>query len=160
VTFRPVLWDATAGVLPTAADASEARAEADLTALNCAQHGTAPAAAESAYLAACSEDGKGKYLLGPSALSGRHVHDAKSAAGSGRWQVQVTFDAVGGQQLAAVTSSLAGTGKPLAIAVGGTVVSAPSVEAPIGDGRLQISGAFDRTTADQLAAVLTLGASG
>ncbi|GAA1983924.1 SecDF P1 head subdomain-containing protein [Catenulispora subtropica] len=129
----------------------------DVSAQDCSPSATAPSA-DTQELDACSEDGKTKYHLGPSALSGSHVKSAKADQANGRWQVDVEFDSLGAKTFGDLTTSLAGTGKLIAITVGGTVISAPSVQVPITDGELRISGQFDRTGADELAAALTAGA--
>ncbi|NUR32352.1 MAG: hypothetical protein HOV83_41980 [Catenulispora sp.] len=122
--------------------------------------GATPPAAGTDDLAATSVDGKTKYILGPSALSGTHVRSAKAEVPNGMWQIQVTLDAVGAKAFGDLTSALAGTGKLIAIAVGDTVISAPTVQAAITDGEIQISGGFDRDKAEELAAALSAGAKG
>jgi preprotein translocase subunit SecD len=135
VTFRPVLWDSSQGAAP------------------------APSAGAD-DLAATSADGKTKYILGPTAVSGTHVRSAEAEVPQGVWQIQVTLDSAGAKEFGDLTSSLAGTGKLIAIAVGDTVISAPTVQAAITDGKIQISGGFDRDKAEDLAAALTAGAKG
>lgn len=135
VTFRPVLWDSSQGTTP------------------------APAAGADG-LAATSVDGKTKYVLGPSALSGTHVRSAEAKAPNGTWEIEVTLDSTGAKEFGDLTAALAGTGKLIAITVGDTVVSAPTVQSAITDGEIQISGGFDRDKAEELAAALTAGAKG
>jgi len=154
VTFRPVLWNGTGQPMPSASGDSETRAEAALSALDCTHPDKAPPAAGPEYLAACSRDGKTKYLLGPSALSGARVHTAVAVSMDGNWRVDVTLDSEGSTQFADLTSSLSQTGQQLAIAVGATVESAPTVQSPITDGKVEISGGLDEGTAQQLAAAL------
>lgn len=161
LTFRPVLWDSAAGTpMPSAADAAETHAETVLNTLNCSQPDKTPSAAAGDPLPACSLDGKIKYLLGPSALSGSHVNSATSAAADGIWRVDVALDSAGAKAFGDLTTSLAGTGKLVAITVGGVVVSAPTVQQPITDGKLQITGQFDQQKAADLAAALIAGAKG
>ncbi|MFL6110730.1 MAG: SecDF P1 head subdomain-containing protein [Catenulispora sp.] len=157
VTFRPVLWNGTDQPLPAATDDSETRAEAALPTLDCTHPDKVPSAADTEYLAACSLDGKTKYLLGPSALSGARVRTAKISIPDGIWQVDVTLDPEGTRQFAALTTSLAKTGQQLAITAGATVESAPSVRSAITDGQVQINGGLDRGAAERLAAALTAG---
>ncbi|MFD0634543.1 hypothetical protein ACFQ9X_26365 [Catenulispora yoronensis] len=153
-----MIWVGGQGAMPTAANDSETRAETALGALDCAHPEQLPSA-DGDYLAACSVDGLAdKYLLGPSALSGAHISSAKSTAVDGRWQVDVTFDAIGAKDFAALTASMAANSGQLAITVGATVESAPLVQSPITDGRIQISGQFDQGEAAALAAAFTAGA--
>lgn len=141
--------------MPTASGGAEDKAVSALATLDCRKP---LSVAETDYLAACSSDGKTKYLLGPTAVAGRDISSAKSSQADNLWQVEVTLDSKGAKQFADLTSSVAGTGKLIAIAVGGTVISAPQVQAPIMDGQVQITGQFDRAKADELAAALTAGA--
>lgn len=158
LTFRPVLSDGTdQQPIPSPSSDSETRAEAALASLDCTHPDQAPPVADTEYLAACSLDGKTKYLLGPSAVSGAHVQTAKHVSAIGGWAVEVTLDSVGAKQFGDLTSSLAGTGRELAIAVGATVESAPTVQTPITDGRVRIDGKFDQNEAAQLAAVIAAG---
>jgi len=146
--------------MPTASGGPEGTAITALTTLDCSQSTKPPTVADTDYLAACSSDGKTKYLLGPTAVSGKRVSSAKSSQANGVWQVDVSLDSAGAKQFGDLTTSLSGTGKLIAIAVGGTVISAPSVQQPIMDGNVQISGQFDRAKADELAAALSAGAMG
>ncbi len=69
--------------------------------------------------------------------------------------VGFTFDAQGGKRFAQTTRE--NTGKPFAIIVDGSVISAPNINEPILGGRGQISGGFTVESANQLAIALRSG---
>lgn len=69
--------------------------------------------------------------------------------------VGFTFDAQGGRRFAVTTQQ--NTGKPFAIIVDGSVISAPNINEPILGGRGQISGGFTVESANQLAIALRSG---
>ncbi|QDX25718.1 protein translocase subunit SecD [Sphingomonas suaedae] len=69
--------------------------------------------------------------------------------------VGFTFDAQGGRRFAQTTQQ--NTGKPFAIIVDGSVISAPNINEPILGGRGQISGGFTVESANQLAIALRSG---
>ncbi|MFF3764008.1 protein translocase subunit SecD [Streptomyces sp. NPDC001922] len=113
---------------------------------------------------ACSDDGKQKYVLGPSDVAGTEVTDAKAGfdnqQGNG-WLVQLDFNDKGSKQFAASTGKLAAQQAPqnqFAIVLDGQVVSAPSVQSSITGGNAEISGNFTQQTAEDLANVLSYGA--
>src|SRR2546423_2401973 len=131
VTFRPVLWNGTGQPMPSASGDSETRAEAALSALDCTHPDKAPPAAGPEYLAACSRDGKTKYLLGPSALSGARVHTAVAVSMDGNWRVDVTLHSEGSTQFADLTSSPSQTGPQLALPGGAPPRAAPPRPEPM-----------------------------
>jgi preprotein translocase subunit SecD len=102
-------------------------------------------------LISCDDDGV-SYLLGPAIITGG-VESAQAAvpANSVSWVVEVKLDASASATFARTSRDLAGTMTQFAIVVDGTVVSAPTVNAPILDGVLQISGSFDEDSAHRLA---------
>lgn len=69
--------------------------------------------------------------------------------------VGFTFDSQGGRRFAEVTQQ--NTGKPFAIIVDNTIISAPNINEPILGGRGQISGGFTVEGANQLAIALRSG---
>jgi len=69
--------------------------------------------------------------------------------------VGFTFDSNGGKRFAQTTRE--NTGKPFAIIVDGSVISAPNINEPILGGRGQISGGFTVESANQLAIALRSG---
>lgn len=70
--------------------------------------------------------------------------------------VSITFDQQGGAKFAELTRN--NVGKPFAIILDGTVISAPNINEPILGGQAQISGSFTIESADQLAISLRSGA--
>ncbi|MGK5631138.1 protein translocase subunit SecD [Streptomyces sp. URMC 123] len=113
---------------------------------------------------ACSRDGAEKYLLGPAAVEGTDVDDAKAGLDTQRgagWIVQLDFNDKGSKKFADVTGKLAAQPDPqnrFAIELDGQVVSAPSVNGPIVGGNAEISGGFQQPEAEDLANMLSFGA--
>jgi preprotein translocase subunit SecD len=109
------------------------------------------------YVAACSEDGAAKYLLGPSVVEGTDVTDASAGtrAGTGEWIVQLDFNSEGSAAWASYTA--ANVGGRVGITLDGRVISAPTINSAISGGT-EISGSFDQTTATELANQLKYGA--
>jgi len=89
-------------------------------------------------------------------VSGDQLIDAKQEFDQNQ-QVVVgfTFDSQGGRRFAQTTQ--ANTGKPFAIIVDGSVISAPNINEPILGGRGQISGGFTVESANELAIALRSG---
>ncbi|WP_366933937.1 protein translocase subunit SecD [Brevibacterium renqingii] len=112
----------------------------------------------------CSHDGKAKYILGPVELAGDHLADANAGYASGANGVQTNqpavnleFDSTGREIFKQITSDITGKQQPynqFAIELDGLVLSAPSSNAVISDGKAQITGDFSldeaQTLADQL----------
>lgn len=138
--------------------------------LNCS---TSEARSKASRLAAQTEPGKPvvtcdaenplKYALGPVAVQGKNVDDAKAAFDQQRgqgWIVQMSFDGKGSDAFAKVTGELSQKPQPqnqFAIVLDGEVVSAPSVsERLVGDA--EISGDFTQQSAEDLANILSYGA--
>jgi preprotein translocase subunit SecD len=128
-------------------------------------------------LITCEADGSAKYILGPVEISGEQISDATSGVignsqgvSTGVWGVFITFNAQGTDDFAKVTTRLnaidpANAGSPnrdprnrFAIVLDGKVISAPSTQAAILDGKPQISGSFTQETAKTLADQLKFGA--
>ena len=139
-----------------------------LDALNCtdpkARAAAGLGARPSEPTVACDEKGKAKYALGPAAVSGTDVDDAKAAfdnqSGAG-WIVTLDFNSTGAKKFADVTGKLAAQQPPnnqFAIVLDNEVVSAPSVSSAITGGNAQISGSFTQQSASDLANVLSYGA--
>jgi preprotein translocase subunit SecD len=140
----------------------------DCATLDTAQTNVAPVGEP---LVTCEEDGSYKYILGPVEVSGERIANATSGlvpnsqgASTGVWGVFITFDGKGTEQFAAVTQRLNSyiTTDPVrnrfAIVLDGKVISAPSTEAVISDGKPVISGSFTQETAKTLADQLKFGA--
>ncbi|TGD08737.1 protein translocase subunit SecD [Brevibacterium sp. S111] len=115
----------------------------------------------------CSEDGQAKYILGPVELSGDHLADANFgyAAGANGVQtnkpaVNLSFDATGREIFKQITSDITGKQQPynqFAIELDGLVLSAPTSNAVITDGKAEISGNFTLDEAQTLANQLKNG---
>lgn len=112
-----------------------------------------------------------KYILGPVEVSGETIADASSGLitnsqgiSTGEWGVFITFNDTGTQQFAAVTERLFGfdpstdVRNRFAIVLDGKVISAPTTQGIITDGKPQISGSFTQETAKVLADQLKFGA--
>ncbi|CAN5328283.1 protein translocase subunit SecD [soil metagenome] len=112
-----------------------------------------------------------KYILGPVEVSGETIADASSGliansqgVSTGTWGVFITFDAEGTEQFAAVTERLYGfdpntdVRNRFAIVLDGRVISAPTTQGVITDGKPQISGSFTQESAKTLADQLKFGA--
>lgn len=121
-------------------------------------------------LIACSDDGTQRYILGPVEVSGDEITDAtaglvsnQQGVSTGQWAVNIQFDGEGTDAFAAVTQRLFAfqQGTPqnqFAIVLDGEVISAPTTNAIISDGRPQISGSFTQESAQTLADQLKYGA--
>ncbi|HWE88703.1 MAG TPA: protein translocase subunit SecD [Pseudonocardiaceae bacterium] len=119
-------------------------------------------------LVACSQDGKTKYILDKSIISGTDISDANSGPdpnGAG-YVVNLTFNGHGSGIWASYTgahntggstnSSSAPPADYVAFVLDGQVVSASVIQSTI-TGSTQISGNFDQTGAQNLANVLKYG---
>lgn len=119
-------------------------------------------------LITCDDQNQVKYLLGPVEVKGQNISDASAGlvqtsqgATTGQWAVNIVFDSTGTKQFADVTTRLVGlTGaqNQFAIVLDGKVISAPTTQAAITDGKPQITGNFTETTAKSLADQLKFGA--
>ena len=91
-------------------------------------------------------------------VDGADLTDAQPGQNSqtGEWVVNFTFNSLGTRRFADVSS--ANVGKPFAIVLDNTVISAPRINEPITGGRGQISGSFDVKSATNLAILLRAGA--
>ncbi|MDO7882047.1 protein translocase subunit SecD [Salinibacterium soli] len=121
-------------------------------------------------LITCEQDGSFKYILGPVEVSGETISDATSGlvpnsqgVSTGVWGVFITFNGEGTEQFAQVTERLYGfpdtdPRNRFAIVLDGAVISAPTTNAIITDGKPVISGNFTQETAKVLADQLKFGA--
>lgn len=121
-------------------------------------------------MVACDPGSQGKYILGPVEVRGTEIASAdygmaRSAQGQAlnEWVVNIEFNDQGTQTFRAVTERLfaIGVGDPrnqFAIVLDGVIVSAPTTNAVIPDGRPQISGNFTEESAAALAEQLKYGA--
>jgi preprotein translocase subunit SecD len=109
------------------------------------------------YVAACSEDGTAKYLLGPTIIEGTQIDDATAGTDqtTGEWIVLLDFKSEGRTKWAQYTA--ANVGKNVAFTLDGRVVSAPTIQNAI-NGRTTITGQFNQESATTLANQLRYGA--
>lgn len=116
------------------------------------------------WLVTCSRDGSAKYLLQPAFIRGTQITDAQAqlpTQGAGGWQVTLSFNSEGADQLAEASRSLYRKAPPqnqFAIVLDGLVQSAPYFQEPILGGNAQITGNFTNQEAKDLANVLKYGA--
>ena len=89
-------------------------------------------------------------------ISGDQLADARQTYDqNGQPNVTINFNADGGRRFAKVTQE--NTGKPFAIIVDNSVISAPNINEPILGGSATISGGFTVDSANQLAIALRSG---
>ena len=131
--------------------------------------GTSAAAPSDEPLITCDQQGF-KYILGPVEVSGERIADASAglvpnAQGqtTGVWGVFITFDAEGTEQFADVATRLFPYGDTdprnrFAVVLDGWVITSPTTNAVITDGKPVISGSFTQETAKVLADQLKFGA--
>ncbi|MFD1723032.1 protein translocase subunit SecD [Amnibacterium endophyticum] len=130
-----------------------------------ANNGNAPA---DQPLVTCSDDGTAKYLLGPVEVPGTNITNATNGlvtnaqgATTGVWAVNLTLNAQGSRQFAAVSErlvSLTGARNQFGIVLDGRVVSAPGINEAITNGQAQITGNFTQDSSRALADQLKFGA--
>ena len=121
-------------------------------------------------LVTCDDTNTFKYILGPVEVAGETISDASAGtltnsqgASTGQWAVNIEFNAEGTEQFADVTTRLyafpqGDVHNQFAIVLDGAVISAPTTNAVITDGKPQISGNFTQETAKTLADQLKFGA--
>ncbi|WP_209730610.1 protein translocase subunit SecD [Arthrobacter sp. CAN_C5] len=121
-------------------------------------------------MVACEPGNMGKYILGPVEVPGTDIDSAdfgmqRGAQGQSlnTWAVNIQFNAEGSDTFREVTERLFafGQGDPrnqFAIVLDGAIISAPTTNAVIPDGRPSISGSFTEESAAALAEQLKYGA--
>jgi preprotein translocase subunit SecD len=109
------------------------------------------------HVAACSENGRDKFLLGPAILEGTEITDASAGTQptTGEWVVLLDFNSTGQATWAEYTA--ANVGSNVAFTLDGRVVSAPTITSAI-NGQTTITGQFDQQSAEELANQLRYGA--
>lgn len=138
--------------------------QAEFQAYDCANPTNDPANAPDADpLITCSTDGTAKYILGPVEIKGDDVADASSGVvqTNGQWAVNLVFNAEGTEKFTEISQRLYPLQRPLnqfAFVLDGTVLSAPSMNGIITDGKPQITGSFTQESAKTLADQLKYGA--
>ncbi|MET1060580.1 MAG: protein translocase subunit SecD [Nocardioides sp.] len=110
-------------------------------------------------LVTCDEEGV-KYLLSVPVVEGTELDSANAGQDqqSIDWQVQLSLKEQGTKAFAQVSQALVGTDQQFAIVLDGTVISAPTMDAVITDGRASITGNFKESEARELATSLKFGA--
>lgn len=119
-------------------------------------------------LITCDNSGIEKYILGPVELGGDVIEDAAAQLGTtstgattGEWAVQLTMNDEGTKVFGEISTRLYGASDPLnrfAFVLDGLVLSAPTMQAQILDGRPSITGGFTQEGAEALADQLRFGA--
>jgi preprotein translocase subunit SecD len=144
--------------------------QADFDAYDCKANAnkTSSSAPTDKPLITCDDQNTVKYLLGPVEVKGQDIKDAnaglvQSSQGvtTGQWAVNIVFNDAGTKAFADVTTrlvALQGSQNQFAIVLDGKVISAPTTQAAITDGKPQITGNFTETTAKALADQLKFGA--
>jgi len=110
------------------------------------------------FVAACSQNGTQKYLLGQTIIEGTDVKDASSGTQqtTGEWVVLLDFNNKAENTWAEYTA--ANVGKNVAFTLDGRVISAPTIQSAINSNPTTITGQFNQTTAEELANQLKYGA--
>lgn len=99
-------------------------------------------------------------VLSPAVIGGSHVKDANAAVpqNTAQWVVDIELDGEGGDTFDTVTEALTPTQGRFAVVLDGEVITAPTSNAHITNGKAQISGSFTQETAVDLANQLKYGA--
>jgi preprotein translocase subunit SecD len=119
-------------------------------------------------LVTCDDSGATKYLLGPVEVPGELISDATAGTetssqgvSTGRWVVNLVFNSEGTTKFAAISTRIVALDLPrnrFGVVLDGKVITAPTMNATITDGKAQISGSFTQTSATTLADQLKFGA--
>jgi preprotein translocase subunit SecD len=119
-------------------------------------------------MVACEPDTGMKYILGPVEVPGTDITDSSFGQVRGtqgqslnQWAVNIEFNAEGTETFKAVTErlfGLSGARNQFAIVLDGQVISAPTTNAVIPDGKPQITGNFTEESARVLSEQLKYGA--
>ncbi len=145
------------------------RLAAEFAAFTCDQVTTQNAAAADPKkpLITCDDTSTYKYILGPAEVSGQDISDANAGlvttsqgTSTGQWAVNIIFNSKGSSEFATVTTrlnALTGAQNQFAIVLDGRIISAPTTNAVITDGKPQITGSFTQATAQTLANQLKYG---
>ncbi|WP_022878906.1 preprotein translocase subunit SecD, partial [Microbacterium sp. B19] len=138
--------------------------QAQFLAYDCANPANNPAQAPADQpLITCDDSGSVKYILGPVELDGTDISNATNGQeqNTGQWAVNLVFNDQGTQKFAEISQRLYGAQAPLnqfAFVLDGSVLSAPSMNGIIVDGRPSITGSFTQATSKALADQLKYGA--
>ncbi|KAA9110544.1 protein translocase subunit SecD [Microbacterium rhizomatis] len=138
--------------------------QAQFLAYDCTNPANDPAnAPKDQPLITCDASGQAKYILGPVELDGSSISDATFGMEqqSGRWAVNLVFDSAGTETFGKISQRLYPATAPLnqfAFVLDGNVLSAPSMNGVILDGKPSITGSFTQESAKTLADQLKYGA--
>ncbi|HOA87181.1 MAG: protein translocase subunit SecD [Microbacteriaceae bacterium] len=138
--------------------------EAQYLAFDCADPSNDPASQpHDQPLITCDPEGLQKYILGPVEMEGSSIIDATYGLDqkTNRWTVNLAFDSDGTSTFGKISQRLYGAQPPLdqfAFVLDGYVLSAPSMNGLILDGKPSISGSFTQESAKVLADQLKYGA--
>jgi preprotein translocase subunit SecD len=144
---------------PGAAPVTQEEAAAEYATLTCApEDTTSEVDLPESFVAACTEDGTAKYLLGPAIIEGTQVGDASAGTEptTGEWVVLLDFQNEAEATWAAYTA--ANVGSNVAFTLDGRVISAPTIQGAITSNPTTITGDFDQESAEELANQLRYGA--
>ena len=142
----------------------------DFTNFNCDSLDEAGAniAPEAEPLITCDDTRQQKFILGPVEVRGANIADASHGLSvnsqgvtTGQWAVNMRFDSEGAKQFADVTRrliTLEGVRNQFAIVLDGQVITAPTTNSAITDGKAEITGSFTQESAKTLADQLKFGA--
>ncbi|WP_019180660.1 protein translocase subunit SecD [Microbacterium yannicii] len=140
------------------------RLYAEFLAYDCEDPSNDPANAPADQpLVTCEADSSIKYILGPVELDGSSIDDATFGlqTTNNQWSVNLAFDSEGTQTFGEISQRLYGADPPLnqfAFVLDGYVLSAPSMNGVILDGKPSITGSFTQESAKVLADQLKYGA--
>ena len=128
-------------------------------AFSCPPAGEAPVVADDPDLplVTCDEEGV-KFLLSKAMIEGTDLRSASSGLVDFGYVVNIAFKGDATKTFTMISQDLVGTERQFAIVLDGTVISAPTMEGVITDGRAQISGNFTQQSAQGLATSLKFGA--
>jgi len=138
--------------------------QAEYLAYDCTDPANDPAnAPKDEPLITCDADGTVKYILGPVELDGSSIDDATFGlqTTNNQWAVNLQFDDEGTKTFGEISQRLYGATAPLnqfAFVLDGYVLSAPSMNGVIMDGKPSITGSFTQESAKVLADQLKYGA--
>lgn len=137
--------------------------QAEFLAYDCADPANDPANAPADQPLITCEGNAAKYLLGPVELDGSSISDATFGLNTqtNQWAVNLVFDSNGTETFGEISQRLFLLTSPqnqFAFVLDGEVISAPSMNGVILDGKPQITGSFTQETAKVLADQLKYGA--
>lgn len=88
-------------------------------------------------------------------ITKEHIEGAISYSNQGQFVIDLQLDQIGSERSGRL--SLENIGRTLAIVINGRIIMAPVVNDCIRDGRIQISGDFTESEAEELASILSRG---